>query len=299
MSKDKKQRSDPFEVFLRDLSLSFDPKKFSITLSFPSLPFTMKGSTDNDQYPISHTISLSNEKYSLAKSLDEDLNNHDRNLTSQDQNEYTGMNLDDLDTESEPVRVKIHLKAYIRMALHSLKYSNFKLNKKNWIEVIGLLTGYIENKDTPLSCMVVTDAFPIGHGTDVTAQIQDPQSMVRVYKNASKSGQVILGWYHSHPGYSPFMSNTDYRTQVRYQRLGSEGLSAPFALVIDPTEISAQSYGFKIFRLKEDMKSWEHPRYEVLNCPLETLPGMMNALLPVAINGAMFLEYDHEKVKDW
>ncbi len=91
------------------------------------------------------------------------------------------------------------------------------------------------------------------------------------------------------------MSDTDYQTQVRYQRLGSKSpLSAPIALVIDPTRISSHSYGFKIFRLKPDLKTWENPRFEVLNCPLNTLPDIISTLLPLSEGKAMFLEYDSD-----
>ena len=91
------------------------------------------------------------------------------------------------------------------------------------------------------------------------------------------------------------MSDTDYQTQVRYQRLGSGSpLTAPVALVIDPTRISNRSHGFKIFRLKPDLKTWEEPKFEVLNCPLETLPDLISTLLPLSEGKAMFLEYDHD-----
>ena len=92
------------------------------------------------------------------------------------------------------------------------------------------------------------------------------------------------------------MSKTDYKTQVRYQRLGTKGsqLSAPIALVIDPTKISRRYYGFKIFRLKKDLKKWEEPRHEVLNCPLESLPELISTLLPLAEGKTMFLEYDYD-----
>ncbi|MHA1207616.1 MAG: hypothetical protein ACTSSO_08650 [Candidatus Hodarchaeales archaeon] len=91
------------------------------------------------------------------------------------------------------------------------------------------------------------------------------------------------------------MSDTDYQTQVRYQRLGSGSpLTAPIALVIDPTRISNRSHGFKIFRLKPDLKTWEEPKFEVSNCPLETLPDLISTLLPLSEGKAMFLEYDHD-----
>jgi proteasome lid subunit RPN8/RPN11 len=29
---------------------------------------------------------------------------------------------------------------------------------------------------------------------------------------------LIIGWYHSHPGYGIFMSDTDIQTQSRFQQ---------------------------------------------------------------------------------
>ncbi|MCK4847824.1 MAG: hypothetical protein KAT16_02240 [Candidatus Heimdallarchaeota archaeon] len=260
-----------FETLLRDMAFQFNPKKNTITLKFPP---TMSSEEEKKEDPI---IKLKSET---------DLDTVDLKVED----------LSELSLDSNHTRVKIHLKAYIRMALHALKYAHPKIPQSKWVEVIGLLTGQIENADTPLACLVITDAFPIGHGTDISAQIHNPQSMVRVYKESIKRNQRILGWYHSHPSYGcDFMSDTDYQTQVRYQRLGSGSPdTAPVALVIDPTRISNQSHGFKIFRLKSDLKTWEEPKFEVLNCPLETLPDLISTLLPLSEGKAMFLEYDHD-----
>jgi len=48
---------------------------------------------------------------------------------------------------------------------------------------------------------------------------------------------IIVGWYHSHPGYGCFMSGTDQETQ-------SAGFSEPFhlALVVDPVKKEMKSF---------------------------------------------------------
>ncbi|MHA1993056.1 MAG: Mov34/MPN/PAD-1 family protein [Candidatus Hodarchaeales archaeon] len=263
------QSRNLFELLLRDTAMNYNPENSTLTLKFPT-------PSEAEEEP--HTEETLTLKKGISKRKEEI------------------EDLDDLDPEIDPLRVKLQLKAYIRLSLHALKYANSTISKSEWVEVIGLLTGHIENKDTPLACLVITDAFPVGHGTNVNAQIEDPQSMVRVYNESRKKKEMILGWYHSHPSYGAFMSKTDYKTQVRYQRLGTKGsqLSAPIALVIDPTKISRRYYGFKIFRLKKDLKKWEEPRYEVLNCPLESLPELISTLLPLAEGKTMFLEYDYD-----
>ena len=265
--KDSKSRN--LFVLLRDTAMNYDPNNSTLTLKFP---------TTSETKEVPHAEEILTLKSDIPE----------KKVETQ---EY-----DDLDPEIDPVRVKIQLKAYIRLSLHALKYANSTIPQAELVEVIGLLTGHIENKDTPLACLVITDAFPVGHGTNVNAQIEDPQSMVRVFNESRKKKELILGWYHSHPSYGAFMSQTDYKTQVRYQRLGTKGsqLSAPIALVVDPTKISRRTYGFKIFRLKKDLKKWEEPRYEVLNCPLESLPELISTLLPLAEGKTMFLEYDYD-----
>ncbi|UCE14328.1 MAG: Mov34/MPN/PAD-1 family protein [Candidatus Heimdallarchaeota archaeon] len=305
MSKEKKDLQNIFELLLRDLALTFDPETFSFTLKFPAFnhkPYTGFESSAGKEIQInpSHLISSRLDEKDITKSDFMEKKEHQNQNKVYENLESVDLSLDDLNPELEPSRVKIHLKAYLKLALHALKYANPDVPQNEWIEVIGLLTGHIESNDTPLACLVIEDAFPIGHGTNVNTQINDPQSMVRVYNEIKSHNkrQIILGWYHSHPSYGAFMSQTDYETQVRYQRLGAQNsqFAAPVALVIDPTKISSSSYGFKIFRLKEDMKTWEEPHYQVLNCPLESLPEMMNTLLPLAEEkGRMFLEYDYEK----
>jgi proteasome lid subunit RPN8/RPN11 len=298
MPEEKKDLQNIFELLLRDLALTFDPETFSFTLKFPAFNYQPNADFEN----------LTDKRIQINPSYLIPLNSDDRSDFIEDGEENKALeaiksvelSLNDLNPESEPSRVKIHLKAFIKLALHALKYANPDVPQNKWIEVIGLLTGHIESKDTPLACLVIEDAFPIGHGTNVNAQINDPQSMVRVYNEikSHNKNQLILGWYHSHPSYGAFMSQTDYETQVRYQRLGARNsqITAPIALVIDPTKINSNSYGFKIFRLKEDMKTWEEPQYIVLNCPLGNLPELINTLLPLTEEkGRMFLEYDHEK----
>ncbi|MFX1518017.1 MAG: hypothetical protein ACFFC6_17080 [Promethearchaeota archaeon] len=301
MSGEKKDLQNIFELLLRDLALTFDPETFSFTLKIPAFKYQ----PDADFQSFKDKEIQINPAYLISSNSDErDIPKADF-IEDEDQNKVLDalksveLGMNDLNLESEPSRVKIHLKAYIKLALHALKYANPDVPQKDWIEVIGLLTGHIESNDTPLACLVIEDAFPIGHGTNVNTQIHDPQSMVRVYNEikSHNKNQIILGWYHSHPSYGAFMSQTDYETQVRYQRLGTRNsqITAPIALVIDPTKISSSSYGFKIFRLKEDMKTWEEPHYKVLNCPLGSLPELINTLLPLTEEeGRMFLEYDHE-----
>ena len=90
------------------------------------------------------------------------------------------------------------------------------------------------------------------------------------------------------------MSQTDFDTQLRYQKLDQAPyLQQPIALVIDQTEITNTNYGFKIFRLKEDYKTWDEPRFEVVDAPVKSMPEMIKTLLPMTMGKAVFLEYEN------
>jgi proteasome lid subunit RPN8/RPN11 len=187
-----------------------------------------------------------------------------------------------------PQETFIEPKAYLKMVLHASKYAGSHLPRNKWVEVIGILTGVVENRDTPLERIVVKDAFPIGHGDAISVVIQNPGSMERVYRE--KNGKdFIIGWYHSHPSYGPFMSEEDRRTQLRYQTLWADSI----AIVLDPTMVSRASYGFEIFRLKRPgLKQWETLPYIVRDLAPGPLPELVEFLRPLIGGDALFLEYE-------
>ena len=62
----------------------------------------------------------------------------------------------------------------------------------------------------------------------------------------------IIGWAHSHPSYTPFMSDDDLRTHRRYQTFWNKSI----ALVLDPLMISRDNYGVGVFRIHQDRFSY-------------------------------------------
>ncbi|MBY9005016.1 MAG: hypothetical protein KGD73_13650, partial [Candidatus Lokiarchaeota archaeon] len=98
-------------------------------------------------------------------------------------------------------KIKITVKAILKISSHSLKYANSKIRKENWVEVIGLLAGRYDK-----GILYLEDAYPMGHGTAVYAEIKDYNNFMRAYEDIVKNKQFICGWYHSHPSYGCFMS---------------------------------------------------------------------------------------------
>lgn len=137
----------------------------------------------------------------------------------------------------------------LKIALHALRYANARISRDRWVEVIGLLAGRFNEKQNAL---YVEDAYPMGHGDAIYAQIKDNTRYVQAYRALTKKGRFICGWYHSHPSYGLFISQEDWGTQFRYQQLWSRSV----ALVMDPYEINGTGLGFGLFRADLHSQKW-------------------------------------------
>ncbi len=175
----------------------------------------------------------------------------DMNVSSHEKDNSLELDDTDLHTENDRVLVKLHSQAYLKMALHAKKYANKDIKPKKWVEVIGLLTGYVINENTPLEQIVITDVWPVGHGDAVSVSIMESRSFTDIVSKITGTQTYIVGWYHSHPSYGNFLSIDDYETQARYQGLWGKSI----AIVIDPTEISSTDYGYAVFRNISDKPS--------------------------------------------
>ncbi len=96
-------------------------------------------------------------------------------------------------------------------------------------ESAGLLIGYIDKNNDNL---IITD-IDTGkqHQTSAYVVLDDIALVEMVSKlNERGTGETILGWWHTHPGYGCFLSGTDKNTQQIYQNLFPRAI----ALVVDP-----------------------------------------------------------------
>ncbi|MHA1199996.1 MAG: hypothetical protein ACTSQF_11765 [Candidatus Heimdallarchaeaceae archaeon] len=155
--------------------------------------------------------------------------------------------------------ILINPKAYLKLAKHSLTYANEGIPKSKWVEVIGLLTGKIRHEDTPLEQVYVEDYWPVDQGDAVSVEIVDQRIFTEIF-NQKDSEHFIIGWAHSHPSYTPFLSGDDFQTHRRYQTFWNKSI----ALVIDPLMISPDNYGVGVFRIHRDRKNY----YE-LSCEIK------------------------------
>ena len=193
-----------------------------------------------------------------------------------------------LEKKKPKMRVEITVRAILKIASHALKYAHEKIPKSEWVEVIGLLAGKFEEGE---SVLVIEDAYPMGHGNAIYAEIKDYKNYVKAWKDIRKNKLFVAGWYHSHPSYGLFMSQEDMGTQARYQTLWNKAL----ALVIDPYQIDGTSLGFKIFRANLRTRKWFSIPFKVKeDLDVKSLPGILNFMSPIIEGKAAFLEYDEE-----
>ncbi|MFX0017851.1 MAG: hypothetical protein ACFFAK_09770 [Promethearchaeota archaeon] len=182
--------------------------------------------------------------------------------------------------------IAVTIKTILKIASHSLKYAHSKIRRQKWVEVIGLLAGKFDNAKGVLH---VEDAYPMGHGTAVYAEIKDYKNYVRAFKDIKKHNLFICGWYHSHPSYGCFMSKEDLGTQARYQKLWDKAI----ALVIDPYQIDGTSLGFEIYRANFKTKKWFSVPFDIKGyLDVRMLPEILEFMNPIIEGKPAYLEYD-------
>ena len=183
--------------------------------------------------------------------------------------------------------VYISVKAILKIASHALKYANSKIPRVKWVEVIGLLAGNLDKNEV----LYIEDAYPMGHGTAVYAEIKDYKNYVRAFEDVQKQKMFMCGWYHSHPTFGCFMSREDIGTQKTYQKLWDKAV----ALVIDPYLIDGTSTGFEIYRANLKSKTFYPLLYGIKgSLDIRMLPDILSFMNPIIQGKAVYLEYDEE-----
>lgn len=96
-------------------------------------------------------------------------------------------------------------------------------------EVMGLMLGGFVDEYT----VKVVDVFAMPQrGTSMTVEAVDPvfqQQMLEMLKQTGRP-EMVVGWYHSHPGWGCWLSGVDVNTQQSFEQLNSRSV----AVVVDP-----------------------------------------------------------------
>ena len=99
------------------------------------------------------------------------------------------------------------------------------------LEVMGLMLGeYVD--DYTVKCI---DVFSMPQsGTETTIESIDEGFQVKMTEMLKQTGrnEIVVGWYHSHPGFGCWLSSTDINTQKTFE----QSVPRTIAVVVDPIQ---------------------------------------------------------------
>lgn len=107
-------------------------------------------------------------------------------------------------------------------------------------EIMGLILGTIYNDDEGEYSVADGTATTKLDSTNVSVRF-DPNSLEDLFISIdeNKSGTVV-GWYHSHPGFGCYLSDTDIKT---HSHIFGDGIG--FSVVIDPSDETLMVFSVK------------------------------------------------------
>eukprot|EP00742_Colponemidia_sp_Colp-10_P007327 GILJ01007881.1.p1 GENE.GILJ01007881.1~~GILJ01007881.1.p1 ORF type:complete len:465 (+),score=60.60 GILJ01007881.1:101-1495(+) len=113
-----------------------------------------------------------------------------------------------------------------------------KDNTASNLETCGILSGVLHNGEFYITTLLI----PKQHATSDTCDTMDE---IELFEVQEAKGLMTLGWIHTHPSQTCFLSSVDLHTQCGYQTMLPEAV----AIVVAPTDTD-KPYGF--FRLTTD-----------------------------------------------
>ncbi|TYZ58728.1 hypothetical protein PybrP1_011802 [[Pythium] brassicae (nom. inval.)] len=112
------------------------------------------------------------------------------------------------------------------------------------MEVMGLMLGEFVD-DYTVNCI---DVFAMPQsGTGVSVEAVDPVFQTKMLDMLKQTGraEMVVGWYHSHPGFGCWLSGVDINTQQSFEALNSRAVS----IVVDPIQSVKGKVVIDAFRL--------------------------------------------------
>lgn len=112
------------------------------------------------------------------------------------------------------------------------------------MEVMGLMLGEFVDEYT----VQVVDVFAMPQsGTTVTVESVDHVFQTKMVDMLKQTGrpEMVVGWYHSHPGFGCWLSSVDINTQQSFEQMQSRCV----AVVIDPIQSVKGKVVIDAFRL--------------------------------------------------
>jgi 26S proteasome regulatory subunit N11 len=112
------------------------------------------------------------------------------------------------------------------------------------VQVMGLMLGEFVDDYT----VRVVDVFAMPQsGTGVSVEAVDPVFQTKMLGMLEQVGrpEMVVGWYHSHPGFGCWLSGVDVNTQMSFEQLNSRAV----AVVVDPIQSVKGKVVIDAFRL--------------------------------------------------
>jgi len=112
------------------------------------------------------------------------------------------------------------------------------------MEVMGLMLGEFVDEYT----VKVVDVFAMPQsGTGVSVEAVDPVFQAKMLDMLKQTGrpEMVVGWYHSHPGFGCWLSGVDINTQQSFEALSDRAV----AVVVDPVQSVKGKVVIDAFRL--------------------------------------------------
>jgi proteasome lid subunit RPN8/RPN11 len=151
---------------------------------------------------------------------------------------------------NEPVVIVKPL-AYLKMLKHVIRFGSIVKTKKQCKECMGMLMGKLGPLKGTVHDVIVEDVVEITHGGHIEVSFEDKDYVAFADINERYAAQGIfnIGWYHSHPGLSVFLSTVDVRNHLGFQTTNSSAIAIVWDHVL--LEEGDNAIGFETFRLKE------------------------------------------------
>ncbi|CAI0558409.1 unnamed protein product [Linum tenue] len=130
------------------------------------------------------------------------------------------------------------------------------------MEVMGLMLGEFVDEYT----VRVVDVFAMPQsGTGVSVEAVDPVFQTNMLDMLKQTGrpEMVVGWYHSHPGFGCWLSGVDINTQQSFEALNQRAV----AVVVDPIQSVKGKVVIDAFRLinPQTMMLGQEPRQTTSN----------------------------------
>merc|ERR1712241_796926 len=112
------------------------------------------------------------------------------------------------------------------------------------MEIMGLMLGEFVDDYT----VRVIDVFAMPQsGTGVSVEAVDPVFQAKMLDMLKQTGrpEMVVGWYHSHPGFGCWLSGVDINTQQSFEALSDRAV----AVVVDPIQSVKGKVVIDAFRL--------------------------------------------------